>query len=196
MFAALPELKWSLSPLSLFSPGCQRNNYSTIQDFHLHSDKGYLGNLVPPISHYGESYEAEIKFCSRWLWGEGRWKAVHSNDPVGKCVFLHVCVCAVASACTSAFLFKAAFLCALQCFICFCFMPLWDYITRWKCSVRSWRKHTDLLISSKLPAQLWGVRNANSDGRLSATYLRSLLVCYFSWIHHFPLWLAELDPHM
>lgn len=104
-------------PAVLVFPGCQRNNCSTIQDFHLHSDKGYLGNLVPPISHYGESYEAEIKFCSRWLWGEGRWKAVHSNDPVGKCVFLHVCVCAVASACTSAFLFKAAFLCVLKCFV-------------------------------------------------------------------------------
>lgn len=59
---------------SLFFPGWQRNNRSTIQDFHLYSDKGYLGNLVQAISHYGESYEAEIKFCSQWLGGEGRWK--------------------------------------------------------------------------------------------------------------------------
>lgn len=43
----------------------QRNNHSAIQGFHLYSDKGYLGNLVPAISHYGESYEAEIKFGSR-----------------------------------------------------------------------------------------------------------------------------------
>ncbi len=52
----------------------QRNNRSTIQGFHLYSDKGYLGNLELAISHYGESYEAEIKFCSQWLWEEGRWK--------------------------------------------------------------------------------------------------------------------------
>lgn len=63
-----------LPPSPLFFPAWQRNNRSTIQDFHLYSDKGYLGNLVLAISHYGESYEAEIKLCSQWLRGEGRWK--------------------------------------------------------------------------------------------------------------------------
>lgn len=50
----------------------QRKSRSAIRGFHLYSDKGYLGNLVPAISHYGESYEAEIKFSSRRLCGEGR----------------------------------------------------------------------------------------------------------------------------
>lgn len=60
---ALPVWKWWPSPPpSLFAAVCQRSNCWTIQDFHLHSDKGYLGNLVPAISHYGGSYEAEIKF--------------------------------------------------------------------------------------------------------------------------------------
>lgn len=66
---AMPEGKYPLS--SAPTPPClvflawQRNNRSTIQGFHLYSDKGYLGNLVLAISHYGESYEAEIKFCSQ-----------------------------------------------------------------------------------------------------------------------------------
>lgn len=56
----------------------QGNKRSTIRGFHLYSDKGYLGNLVLAISHYGESYEAEIKFCSQWLWRERGWKVYGS----------------------------------------------------------------------------------------------------------------------
>lgn len=77
--------KISIIPPFLVFLAWRRNNGSTIQGFHLYSDKGYLGNLVLAISHYGESYEAEIKFCSQWLRGEGRWKVYRSND-MAECV--------------------------------------------------------------------------------------------------------------
>ena len=42
-----PSLSLSLSIPSLFFLTWQRSNRSTIQGFHLYSDKGYLSNLAP-----------------------------------------------------------------------------------------------------------------------------------------------------
>lgn len=148
---------------------------------------------MPPISHYGESYEAEIKFCSGWLWGERRWKAVQSNDTGGKCVFLNVCV--LWHLLASPFLYEAAFLCKLKCFF-FLIHALVGLYYRpcWKCSVGSWRTHTGLLISSKLPVRLPRLRYSSSYGLLSAAYLVCLSFIFPSSFSRLLNWSRTSNP--